>query len=495
MSKAKRGILLIFINLSIITFWLVMMGFLVKRELITSIAPRLAGGGYKNLFSSGLPFRQEWMGIYYNNEKVGYSSTSIGPYKGMDYSGYTVQNRTYLKINMLGEDNEVQFQGFIIVDDTYRLKKFNFFMNSGIHRIKVDGNLVGKTLDLVIDSGNTKVKKKLTVEKDLLLTNTMAPFLTLPELIPGKSYFADVIDPLTLGTGQARIKVTSIEKYNFKDRLQDVYVVEMEYKGIKATSWINEEGEILRQETPLGWVMVKENQEEAVRIKRAKISGEDMLLASSIPSNKIITNPREVKYMKVHLQNHNLPDSLKIIEIFSEGPLTNDFTSSGDIESRHTEEPVTLLETAFVQSDNAEIILKANDVIGGEKDPWAKSVKIGKWLYLNIRKVPSITIPSAVEVLYTMEGDCNEHTTLFTAMARAVGIPAKMCVGLVYHEGRFYYHAWPSVFVGRWVNMDPTFGQDIADATHINLFEGGLEKQAEIASLVGKLKINVIEYK
>jgi len=492
----QRGfrIISIFINLSIIVFWLVMMGLLVKREFIPFLGPTLAGGGYKNLLSSGLPFRQEWMGIYYNSEKVGYSSTSTGEYKGSDYSGYTIQNRTYARINMLGEDNEVQFQGFLIVDETYRLKKFNFIMNSGIHRIRVDGNLIGKTLDLNIVSGNTNINKRLTVEKDLLLTNTMAPFLTLPNLTPGMSYYVDIIDPLTLGTGKARIKVTSIEKYNFKNKLQDVYVVETEYKGIKATSWVNEEGEILRQETPLGWTMVKESQDEAVRIKRTKVVGEDILLASSIPSNKIISNPRDVQYMKVQLQDHKpIPES--IIEIFSEGPHEGGMASLKDIEAIHAGEAPTLLETAFVQSDNEEIILKANEIVGDEKDPWKQAIKIGKWLYLNIKKVPSITIPSAVEVLYTMEGDCNEHTTLFTAMARAVGIPAKMCVGLVYHEGRFYYHAWPSVFVGRWVYMDPTFGQDIADATHIKLFEGGLEKQAEIASLVGRLKVNIIEYK
>ena len=52
-------------------------------------------------------------------------------------------------------------------------------------------------------------------------------------------------------------------------------------------------------------------------------------------------------------------------------------------------------------------------------------------------------------------GDCNEHTVLFVALARALGLPARTAVGLVYLDGSFYYHAWPEVWLGEWVAVDP----------------------------------------
>ena len=94
-----------------------------------------------------------------------------------------------------------------------------------------------------------------------------------------------------------------------------------------------------------------------------------------------------------------------------------------------------------------------------------------------------------------MEGDCNEHTVLFTALSRSAGIPTKMIAGLVYLDGTFYYHAWPRVYVGKWIDMDPTLGQEIADATHIGLLEGGLKEQIELVKIIGDLKIEVIEYR
>jgi hypothetical protein len=98
-------------------------------------------------------------------------------------------------------------------------------------------------------------------------------------------------------------------------------------------------------------------------------------------------------------------------------------------------------------------------------------------------------------VLLRREGDCNEHTYLAVALARAVGIPARITVGIVCHEGAFYYHAWPAFHVGAagWLETDPTFGQDRVDATHIALLQGELQSQAELTRVFGRLRVEVVE--
>jgi transglutaminase-like putative cysteine protease len=110
-----------------------------------------------------------------------------------------------------------------------------------------------------------------------------------------------------------------------------------------------------------------------------------------------------------------------------------------------------------------------------------------------------VSLPSAREVLRTRVGDCNEHTALYVAMARALGVPARIAVGLVYVRGGFYYHAWPEVYVqegrgrGLWLPVDPTLNQFPADATHIRLARGGLDRQAAILPAMGRAKMHVIE--
>ncbi len=78
-------------------------------------------------------------------------------------------------------------------------------------------------------------------------------------------------------------------------------------------------------------------------------------------------------------------------------------------------------------------------------------------------------------------------------MARSLGLPARTAVGLVYVNEAFFYHAWPEVWLGEWVAVDPTFGQFPADAAHIRFVIGGLAQQVEIIRLIGRLNIEVLD--
>jgi len=114
-------------------------------------------------------------------------------------------------------------------------------------------------------------------------------------------------------------------------------------------------------------------------------------------------------------------------------------------------------------------------------------------VYEMLDKSITFSLPSALQVLETRQGDCNEHTVLYVAMARALGLPARTAVGLVYLDGSFFYHAWPEVWLGQWVAVDPTFGQYPADAAHIRFVIGGLAQQVEIIRLIGRLNIEVLD--
>ena len=64
--------------------------------------------------------------------------------------------------------------------------------------------------------------------------------------------------------------------------------------------------------------------------------------------------------------------------------------------------------------------------------------------------------------------------------------------------GAFYYHAWPEVWIeeqgqGLWLPVDPTLNQFPADATHVRLVRGGLDRQAAILGLFGRAELSVLD--
>ncbi|MFI5228675.1 MAG: transglutaminase family protein, partial [Gemmatimonadales bacterium] len=147
----------------------------------------------------------------------------------------------------------------------------------------------------------------------------------------------------------------------------------------------------------------------------------------------------------------------------------------------------------MIQSRDPRIIGLALRIEGKERDPRLVAERLNSWVHDSIADRITFGVPNALEVLRTRVGDCNEHTQLFVALSRALGLPARIASGLAYVDGKFYYHAWPEILLNDWVAVDPTFGQFPADAAHLRFIVGGLTRQTELLRLMGNLKIDVLD--
>ena len=109
-----------------------------------------------------------------------------------------------------------------------------------------------------------------------------------------------------------------------------------------------------------------------------------------------------------------------------------------------------------------------------------------------VRQGDVVGPPSALATLKSRRGNCNEIAALTVALLRAAGHPSRIAFGVAYYQGSFRYHAWPEVQVGsKLVPLDPTLAQIPADATHLRLSAGGLEAQAAILHLAGRLTVEI----
>lgn len=159
-----------------------------------------------------------------------------------------------------------------------------------------------------------------------------------------------------------------------------------------------------------------------------------------------------------------------------------------------------LTATAFIEATHPDIRAKAVEILDGEVNSWRASKKLCKWVHKSItEKKLTGGFNSSLKTLESLSGDCTEHTVLLIAMARSVGIPARICSGLVFFKDAFYFHFWPEVYVGKWVQMDPAFGQVIADANHIqlqgNVLESGtlVEYTEGVFRTLNQLEIDIVE--
>jgi transglutaminase-like putative cysteine protease len=74
----------------------------------------------------------------------------------------------------------------------------------------------------------------------------------------------------------------------------------------------------------------------------------------------------------------------------------------------------------------------------------------------------------------TLRGDCTEHAVLTAALARSLGVPARVVIGMVVLRPAERYatfgHAWAELREGeRWVVADAALGEAAAHARYVPL--------------------------
>jgi hypothetical protein len=382
------------------------------------------------------------------------------------------------------------------------LNAFEFRIHSGEHVMKMAATIKEGKLEGEIDTGGEKIPLSFNVSKNIMLSDiTGAASMNIPDLKPGRDLYVDSFDPMTLAVAKTRVRCVGEEVITVAGERVQAKLITTESKAMTTRAWVAPSGEVVRAETPLGFRLEKIRPEDAFKQDESGDASSFVKIMSIEPTGK--TPARDIGRMVVKLtgvsQNVRPPED----DTQKRSDIT--YTIARPTEPGETTTPIPpdpemfakeLESDPFIQANHPKIMEKAAEITKDAVGPWVRAKRICEWVNTNLKKVNVVSIPSALEVLQTAEGDCNEHTVLFAALARAAGIPTRVAIGLTWSETykAFYYHAWPEVYVdGRWIWMDPTFGQNVADASHIKLLNGNIEKWMQLTSFLGQLKIEVVE--
>lgn len=481
------------VSVIVLLAWGAVMAVLVNRSYLQASSPNLA----TDLARYGSA--AVWRGVYYRGEKIGFTVGQTVPTN----DGFEIQEDGRLQMSLLGATTAATIRTRADVDASFTLRAFEFSLDPGTGPIEVRGRITGRHLSLeVTTAGGTRTESRELAAPPALSLN-LSRVLAHGGLVPGARHQRAVFDPATLSNAPMTITVGNRELVRSLAVPVPAFRVEMEFAGLRTTSWITDTGEVVREESPLGLITVRESAESAQAMAVSRRMQVDLLQTSAIvPRMETpIAEPRDVRRMRLRLEGADLT----VADLSGVGQrIEGNIVELVDPQSLLAEpaDPDAsrfLAPEPFIESDAPEIVAEARTAVGGVAGNRARAERLVRYVNALLDKKPTISLPSAREVLRTKVGDCNEHTALYVAMARSLGIPARIAVGLVYMHGAFYYHAWPEVYVdegrgrGLWLPVDPTLNQFPADATHLRLARGGLDRQATILPLIGQLKMTVLQ--
>ena len=443
----------------------------------------------------------QWRGVYYRGEKIGFTVSQV---ERTD-DGFELSEDGRLQFSLLGATTAAVLRTTARVDRAFALQTFEFSLDPGTGPTTIRGRLDGLrlSLDIISASGTRSETRDLEAPPALMLS--MGRRLASEGLVAGARHEWQIFDPATMKNAPVQLAIGEREVVDAGGRPIPAFRVELAFSGLSTTAWITDTGEIVREESPMGLISVRETQEQATTLAVTNVMQEDMLAASAVvpamPRGSFITEPRDVTRLRMRIDNADLsgPDlqgvgqtvTGNIVELVDTRGLAAG-PAETDLERYLRPEP-------FIESDAPEILAEAERMVQGITGPRARAERLMREVNQLVEKKPTVSLPSALEVLRTKVGDCNEHTVLFVALARSLGIPSRINVGLAYVRGAFYYHAWPEVYLdegggrGLWLPVDPTFNQFPADATHVRLARGGLDQQTAILPLIGRVRMTVLQ--
>lgn len=445
------------------------------------------------------PAQGEYFGVYLKGQKVGYmfNQVTLSPEKD------TITAR-----------NEVHFKARVGTQMTER-----HMVEVKTYESTPGGKLLTFTLDQTGDGGEQKLEGTSTPTGIKVLrkrpgkpneTLTVKPSREVAEdadqarvalkrnqkvegLITDTSELEEYRVSTTLGATEARlaggvkVKVRHVSTYSDKEK-------------VPAEVWVDEKGRILETEFGAMMRMVAESPEVAKKVDVVEIFGlSRIVLPKELPDSAhkipggvalVLAGMPEKFFVDTYRQTYKKqPQGKVLVTVTVSAPTVKKERPLADPQGGEN-----LKTSIVIESDAPEIVALSKKIVGDEKDAWTAARKISKYVYTHVTSTYGSSSDRATDVLREMKGDCTEHSLLAVSLLRAAGIPARRIDGVVYlkqDDGvpAYYWHEWIEAFVGEWTQLDPTFNQDVADATHLAL---GEEARAEITPLIGSLEVKEV---
>lgn len=481
-----------FVTAAIVGVWLVLMGYLIRDRFVESVA------NVSETFHISAVETDDWFIIRISGAYAGFGRSRQFKKDG----GWTLRDDLNISLNLQGQVKPVRVSNESEVDEDFRLISFRLKVTSGIVSFEQKGRMSGR--DLIVDipqfqGGGTKKIKLAEVPR---ISRSLGLPVPLTGLQVGDDIRIPIFDPMDGNKWDAVIKVLEKADLELGDKKVPAWRVRATFRAVELVMWIDDQGRLLKGRMPLGITVVRSDRNEIARETKGARDLPDVVEMTAVHLEGTIPEVDDLRLVRLEIHGvHDVAipsDGFRQKLTGSEIEISREQLAAATYSLPNQEQKMGryLMSSRFIRSDAPEIVRKAREIIGDEKDPVKAAALINAWVYKYLKKVPTPSVPDAYTVLQTGQGDCNEHAVLAASLARAVGLPAQIAVGLIYTQGMFYYHAWVTYWDGaKWFSGDPLMNRMPVPPTYVTLLYGDVDKHLNVMAFLGQLRLKVLETK
>jgi len=339
--------------------WVAVMGALVYQSYVRASSASMATDLAR--YGSGA----QWRGVYYRGEKIGFTVSQAV----QTTDGFELDEDGRLQMSMLGATTAAAIHTTARVDTNFALRAFEFSLDPGTGAVTVRGQVNGRRLALSVTTpSGTRTEDRELAEPPALSQN-LSRRLANGGLVTGARHQWTIFDPATLSNAPVLVRVGKREFVPGVSTPIPAFRVEMEYAGLRTTSWVTDTGEVLREESPMGLITVRETADAARAMAVSGRVQSDLVRAAAIVpiGNRRIDESRDVRRMRLELSGADLSgfDLNGVGQTFAGGIVDlrdPQGLTAGPADSHAAD---FLAPEPFLESDAPEIIAEATLAVRG----------------------------------------------------------------------------------------------------------------------------------
>jgi hypothetical protein len=465
--------------------WLVLLGLLIGRDFFVR---KIDSREIRALQKAD---QERYYGVWFKNRRIGYVAETLQP----EEENIILNQQAHILLNVLETTQPIDMKVNARLNRQFILHDFDFHFTSPFYTMSAQGHVEGNDVLFTLDTGQSTINDKVSLSAPPLLAVNDRSYLLERLNNPGEKIKIPSFDPLSLTGRESVVTYHGQEKILVQRRVKQLHHFSELFSGMRINFWLDDNGRIVQEESPAGFKFIAEPEFRAKDVVR---SGNELLSSVAVPLKGPLPDPesRQITY-RLTLPSgfdHDLEGGR---QQFDDNILTVSFekipSQSEKVVMNFCGQAEYLQPSRYVQSDHQDIKTLAGEIVGMETDPVVHVRLLADWVFRNLEKRPVLGLPDALTTLHSKKGDCNEHASLFAALARSLGIPAVIATGVTKMNNAFYYHAWNEVCLnGNWYSLDTTTNQMPADLFHIRFSRGDMDQQLKIGALLGNLKIDII---
>lgn len=437
------------------------------------------------------PAETTYLGLYLQGNKIGYASYDSANAK---LDGRTVQrtdSRTVMNAGLLGAALSMKVDSSTWVSPKGQPLRMTFRMASGGRSQNLDARFGGKKVEVDVISGADAGKKQhthssLPIPTGAAVVDDPLTLVVNNKMAVGSTRSFYVLDPMTVSFIKNDVKLLGKKPIQVDGKTVQAMEVEIVDPRADMQVYLNDKGDLLKVESPMGIEMRPVSREVALGASAPATVPVDLADASRIKPDRPIEDPQALTDLKIRVRGRDLSglrsdahETLRkeggawVVDIHP-----TQASGHATIAEATAQKPEWIKASLDIPASSPRFQKLARQIVGGHKDVRTAAEAVRRYVYDTMHPNAGIgVLRDANEVLDSKEGVCRDYAILTTTLLRAAKIPARLASGLIYAEGAFYYHAWAEYWDGsNWVGADSTLPQSRLSAAHFKLGDGNVDK-------------------